>query len=138
LADRFDPNSGWRQPDGNFYLGFAHGLAGIVFALDQYRRAIGDQQYLPVIQQALTLESEQFADHGRLAGHGSDFASQPRNREMWECYVGQVGGRIGLTHRQSFDTHSLENRQGRTGASPYQRSSQLFLTGYDLVVFACR
>jgi lantibiotic modifying enzyme len=63
LADRFDPNSGWRQPDGNFYLGFAHGLAGIVFALDQYRCAIGDQQYLPVIQQALALESEQFADH---------------------------------------------------------------------------
>jgi type 2 lantibiotic biosynthesis protein LanM len=63
LADRFDPNSGWRQPDGNFYLGFAHGLAGIVFALDQYGRAIGDRQYLPVIEQALALESGRFADH---------------------------------------------------------------------------
>ncbi|MBV8485563.1 MAG: type 2 lantipeptide synthetase LanM [Verrucomicrobia bacterium] len=63
LADRFDPNSGWRQPDGNFYLGFAHGLAGIVFALDQYGRAVGDQQYLPLIQQALALESGRFADH---------------------------------------------------------------------------
>jgi lantibiotic modifying enzyme len=63
LADRFDPNSGWRQPNGNFYLGFAHGLAGIVFALDQYGRAIGDQRYQPVIEQALALESGQFADH---------------------------------------------------------------------------
>jgi len=63
LADRFDPNLGWRQPDGNFYLGFAHGLAGIVFALDQYGRAVGDGQYLPVIEQALALESGQFADH---------------------------------------------------------------------------
>jgi class II lanthipeptide synthase len=63
LADRFDPNSGWRQPDGNFYLGFAHGLAGIVFALDQYGRAIGDQQYRPVIEQASALESERFAAH---------------------------------------------------------------------------
>jgi type 2 lantibiotic biosynthesis protein LanM len=63
LADRFDPNSGWRQPDGSFYLGFAHGLAGIVFALDQYRRAIGDPQYQAVIEQALALESAQFADH---------------------------------------------------------------------------
>ena len=63
LADRFDPNSGWRQPDGNFYLGFAHGLAGIVFALDQYGRAIDDRQYLPVVEQALALESGRFADH---------------------------------------------------------------------------
>jgi lantibiotic modifying enzyme len=63
LAARFDPNSGWRQPDGNFYLGFAHGLAGIVFALDQYGRAIGDQQYQPVIEQAMALECAQFADH---------------------------------------------------------------------------
>jgi type 2 lantibiotic biosynthesis protein LanM len=63
LADRFDSNSGWRQPDGNFYLGFAHGLAGIVFALDQYGRTIGNQPYLPLIQQALALESGHFAEH---------------------------------------------------------------------------
>jgi type 2 lantibiotic biosynthesis protein LanM len=63
LADRFDPNSGWRQPNGNFYLGFAHGLAGIVFALDQYGRAVDDRQYLPVVEQALALESGRFADH---------------------------------------------------------------------------
>ena len=63
LADRFDPNSGWQQPNGNSYLGFAHGLAGIVFALDQYGRASGDQKYQPLIQRALALESEQFADH---------------------------------------------------------------------------
>ena len=63
LADRFEPNSGWRQPDGNFYLGFAHGLAGIVFALDQYGRAIGDQRYQPVIEQALALKRGEFADH---------------------------------------------------------------------------
>jgi lantibiotic modifying enzyme len=63
LGDRFDPNSGWRQPDGNCYLGFAHGLAGIVFALDQYGRAVEDQQYLPLIQQSLALERGLFADH---------------------------------------------------------------------------
>jgi len=63
LAERFDPNSGWHQPNGNSYLGFAHGLAGIVFALDQYARATGDHQYQPLIEQALALETKQFADH---------------------------------------------------------------------------
>jgi type 2 lantibiotic biosynthesis protein LanM len=63
LANCFDPNAGWRQPDGNSYLGFAHGLAGIVFALEQYQRVTGDPQYQPLIKQALALENEQFADH---------------------------------------------------------------------------
>jgi len=63
LAERFDPSSGWRQPDGNLYLGFAHGLAGIAFALDQYARATADHQFQPVIKGALALASQQFADH---------------------------------------------------------------------------
>jgi type 2 lantibiotic biosynthesis protein LanM len=62
LADRFDPTAGWQQPDGNAYLGFAHGLAGIVFALDQYRRATDEQRYQPLIKQALALEITQFRD----------------------------------------------------------------------------
>ena len=63
LADRFDTNSGWQQPDGNWYLGFAHGLAGIVFALEQYQRVAGDERCQLLIKQALALESGLFADH---------------------------------------------------------------------------
>jgi len=63
LAERFDPTAGWRQPDGNSYIGFAHGLAGITFALHQYSRATGEEQYQPVISQALALESQQFVDY---------------------------------------------------------------------------
>jgi|GEM_PF-6987153 len=62
LTERFDPAAGWYQPDGNSYLGFAHGLAGIVFALDQYRRVTNEQRYEPLIKQALTLASTQFSD----------------------------------------------------------------------------
>jgi lantibiotic modifying enzyme len=38
-------------------------LKNMVFAMDQYGRASGDQRYQPVIEQALALESGQFADH---------------------------------------------------------------------------
>ncbi|MBV9274160.1 MAG: hypothetical protein JO333_09720, partial [Verrucomicrobia bacterium] len=60
LAEHFDPGSGWRHTDGNWYLGLAHGIAGIVLALDRYRRVFSDHQYDFLIANALEIENRQF------------------------------------------------------------------------------
>jgi type 2 lantibiotic biosynthesis protein LanM len=60
LAARYHPELGWPRSDGDSYVGFAHGLAGIGFALTQYGRAFSDPQFNEIVEHAFKLETSFF------------------------------------------------------------------------------
>jgi len=55
LAARYHPELGWTRSNGDSYVGFAHGLAGISFALTEYSRTFCDPQFNELVERALKL-----------------------------------------------------------------------------------
>jgi type 2 lantibiotic biosynthesis protein LanM len=60
LAARYHPELGWPRSDGDSYVGFAHGLAGIGFALTQYGHAFSDPRFNELVDGAFRLERKFF------------------------------------------------------------------------------
>jgi lantibiotic modifying enzyme len=62
LVQSFDDKTGWARPDGKTYFGFAHGIAGIVFAITQYSALFESPSSVGIIDQALAIDRRYF-DH---------------------------------------------------------------------------
>jgi type 2 lantibiotic biosynthesis protein LanM len=60
LVESFDDKTGWVRPDGKTYFGFAHGIAGIVFAIAQYSALFKSPASAGIIDQALGIDRRYF------------------------------------------------------------------------------
>jgi type 2 lantibiotic biosynthesis protein LanM len=60
LLQSFDDETAWVRPDGKTYFGFAHGIAGIVFAITQYSTRFKTSDSAGIITRALAFDRQYY------------------------------------------------------------------------------
>jgi lantibiotic modifying enzyme len=65
LGHRFSPKEGWKRPNGDSSLGFAHGSAGVAFAAASFAKLSGNEAAIRLTRTALEFDRKFFSltDH---------------------------------------------------------------------------
>jgi type 2 lantibiotic biosynthesis protein LanM len=104
LVQSFDENAAWVRPDGKTYFGFAHGAAGIVFAISQYSALFKISDSAGIIDQALAIDRRYF----------------DRQQKVWPITVQQTS-----VHMTNWCNGSAGILLARCGAWSLLRNEQL-------------